>query len=1041
MQKPWNILLFCCFLFCLKPAFAQLNDVEIKVYDFDDGLSHRNVFKVGQDSRGFIWAATINGLNRFDGLQFISYNSSSQHNQIPFDAISDLHIDQDNHLWLANPDYITILDAENNTYDTLKIKDGPVIRRESWVPNNLFQDSDKGVWMASYDERSAQTYIQFVGPDLSHATLFTVDGQYTKRPITQVEEYIYIGAFENELWQLSTEGDLLKKFYLPSPEGGRSSHRVMQLQAQGSVLWVLLSDGHLYSLKRGADTFQLHPASKRIADQGLVSALLVEENGDFWIGGESVLWHYDALKNEIQDFDAPIRQIVKNTTTYRQIFKDQSDVIWVASNFGLTKIVQSNDLFTSYLSGGSEYCSNVYCSTRGITEDDEGNIYISYYNSIHVLNPNTNSIKLLFPSNDYFNYPFGITYHDKALYTGNGRRIDLETLEVDTLFNQPNIDLGAVIVDRDGLMWFGFQHWLYLYNPKTGVIEEYRDREGGWKEEDGDISYIYQGKTNDYIWIGTNGNGIFKIEKSRGRIAHYTSHELSRIKLNNDRINALYEDKNQQLWAASGNGLMRIDILNTTLRTFTTEDGLPNNFINGILPEGDSCMWASTDNGLCRFSTAKENCINFFSQDGLSSNEFNRISFYKANDGRMYFGGLNGVNAFYPSPRFLEQREEQEEAKLLFTAFSKYDGDQDSITVRNHGLDNNERLILSPWDRFFTFSFALGDYRHPRENQFTYILEGYDDSWSSPNSLNIVRYNNIPAGNYTFRVRAIAGKGEYYKDELQVKLRIKEAYYNTWWFWLIIGLLLTGGIYGFMRYRIYRIQQREKALEKLVKERTQELEVEKQKSEELLLNILPAETAEELKQHGSAKAKRHELVTVMFSDFKGFTKISEQMDPEELVAEIDFCFRAFDEIMDKHGLEKIKTVGDAYLCVGGISNMDDTEEAIRVVKAALEIQEFLHGIGIEKQLNKEPYFEARIGIHTGPVVAGIVGIKKFAYDIWGDTVNVASRMETHSEAGRVNISGVTYDLVQPNFKCSFQGQFTEKDHENIDMYFVDHYLG
>ena len=426
---------------------------------------------------------------------------------------------------------------------------------------------------------------------------------------------------------------------------------------------------------------------------------------------------------------------------------------------------------------------------------------------------------------------------------------------------------------------------------------------------------------------------------------------------------------------------------------------------------------------------------------GLSSNEFNRISFYKARDGRMYFGGLNGVNAFYPSRRFLAQRDEQEEAKLLFTAFSKYDSDQDSIYVLNHGLDNDETMLLSPWDRFFTFSFALGDYRAPRENQFSYILEGYDENWSTPSSLNLVRYNNIPAGTYTFRARAIAGKGEFYNDELQLKLKIRQAYYQTWWFWLGIALLTLGVVYGFLRYRIYRIEQREKALEKLVKERTQELEIEKQKSEELLLNILPADTAEELKKYGTAKAKRHELVTVMFSDFKGFTKISEQLEPEDLVAEIDFCFRAFDEIMDKHSLEKIKTVGDAYLCVGGISNMDDTEEAIRVVKAALEIQEFLKAISLEKKLNQHPYFEARIGIHTGPVVAGIVGIKKFAYDIWGDTVNVASRMETHGVAGRVNISGTTHGLVQHRFQCTFHDQFTEKDHENIDMYFVDHFLG
>jgi class 3 adenylate cyclase len=164
------------------------------------------------------------------------------------------------------------------------------------------------------------------------------------------------------------------------------------------------------------------------------------------------------------------------------------------------------------------------------------------------------------------------------------------------------------------------------------------------------------------------------------------------------------------------------------------------------------------------------------------------------------------------------------------------------------------------------------------------------------------------------------------------------------------------------------------------------------------------------------------------------------MDPEDLVAEIDHCFRAFDEIMEKYGLEKIKTVGDAYLCVGGIRD-DDGDEATRVTLAAMEIQKFMTGLKVQREAENKPCFEARIGIHTGPVVAGIVGIKKFAYDIWGDTVNVAARMETNGEAGKVNISEATYNLIGKLFRCNYHGQYTETDGEDINMYFVEEYLG
>jgi class 3 adenylate cyclase len=210
----------------------------------------------------------------------------------------------------------------------------------------------------------------------------------------------------------------------------------------------------------------------------------------------------------------------------------------------------------------------------------------------------------------------------------------------------------------------------------------------------------------------------------------------------------------------------------------------------------------------------------------------------------------------------------------------------------------------------------------------------------------------------------------------------------------------------------------------------------KKRSDELLLNILPEEVAEELKAKGSADAKQFDDVTVMFTDFKGFTQISEKLSPTELVNEIHTCFKAFDNIIGKHNIEKIKTIGDAYMCAGGLP-VANTTNATDVVNAAMEIQLFMHEhLQQRKSEGKEP-FEIRIGIHTGPVVAGIVGVKKFAYDIWGDTVNIASRMESSGEAGKVNISGSTYELVKDKFACTHRGKIQAKNKGEIDMYFAE----
>ena len=222
-------------------------------------------------------------------------------------------------------------------------------------------------------------------------------------------------------------------------------------------------------------------------------------------------------------------------------------------------------------------------------------------------------------------------------------------------------------------------------------------------------------------------------------------------------------------------------------------------------------------------------------------------------------------------------------------------------------------------------------------------------------------------------------------------------------------------------------------LEHKVEERTNELYIEKKKSDDLLLNILPEVVAQELKQTGRTTPRSYEVATVMFTDFENFTLKSERLSPEDLVSIIDSCFKKFDEIISRHNIEKIKTIGDAYLCVSGLPDTKD-HNAVNVINAAMEIVDVIK----EQQLSSDSgFFDIRIGIHTGPLVAGVVGHKKFAYDIWGDTVNTAARMEQNSEANRINISNSTYELVKDKFHCTFRGKQPAKNKGLIEMYFVD----
>jgi len=245
------------------------------------------------------------------------------------------------------------------------------------------------------------------------------------------------------------------------------------------------------------------------------------------------------------------------------------------------------------------------------------------------------------------------------------------------------------------------------------------------------------------------------------------------------------------------------------------------------------------------------------------------------------------------------------------------------------------------------------------------------------------------------------------------------------------------------KHLIEELKEYNEQLEEKVLLRTKEIEKQKEiieaaklQSDSLLLNILPGEIADELKKFGKSYARKHDQVSVLFADIKGFTSIAEKLTPVKLVTQLDEVFGAFDNIIAKHGMEKIKTIGDAYMCACGLP-LADNENAIKSVNAALDMQQFIKEFGAANKIQNLPVFEIRIGIHTGPLVAGVVGLKKFAYDIWGDAVNLASQMEQHSEPGKVNISGETYSLVKNYFNCTYRGKIETKSKGEVDMYFVD----
>jgi adenylate cyclase len=253
---------------------------------------------------------------------------------------------------------------------------------------------------------------------------------------------------------------------------------------------------------------------------------------------------------------------------------------------------------------------------------------------------------------------------------------------------------------------------------------------------------------------------------------------------------------------------------------------------------------------------------------------------------------------------------------------------------------------------------------------------------------------------------------------------------------IVIGLIILAAI-EFAVYKLLELKfkRKQKVLEQIIDKKNEDIVHIKEKTEALLANVLPKNTANELMANGKATKTKYNFVTVLFSDIQGFTQIAEEMNPEVLIDELDKFFFHFDSVVEKFRIEKIKTIGDAYMCAGGIPEKNRTNP-VEVILAALEMQEYMKNLKEASLIQGMKYWDIRIGIHTGTVIAGVVGHKKLSYDIWGDTVNIASRMESSGEAGKINISGATYEFVKDFFICEYRGKMPVKYKGELEMYFV-----
>lgn len=557
----------------------------------------------------------------------------------------------------------------------------------------------------------------------------------------------------------------------------------------------------IYVLENGATTFKPHPANSQLSayKKFPIFDFIQSPDGQIWISGEDrQLLVYHETSGKWHSFHEDLVKLIPNRLTLGKMFMDNTGVLWVRTIMGLIKVNTQRTWFDTYFTLPADAC-NGYCSFRGFTEDHAGNIYASFYGNIFKIDPTgiTDYTTVLpFP-----NTPFDLFYENENLLLNDGRVYNLNTNQVGNIYQSNNInfvDLGIYTSDENNEPWWGYRSKIYRINRENinPFWEEMLDLGRGNKKLITDIKFD---KSTRNIWIASPDNlQTYHIES--GKVETIDNSLLGKF----DAIRYLYPDNDSSIWLGTEKGLIHYNYSDGISKKYLKEDGLPDNYIVSILPEGDSCLWLATNYGLSRFDKNSENFINFYEEDGLANNEFNRRSAFKARDGKLFFGGIRGVTAFYPSEIMKKYSVPILSEKLSLIAFSKTDINRDT-TITTYFQGETPLFNIYHQNKTFNIEFALTDYRQTDKIQYSYQLQGYDGIWSKPSPDNSVKFNSLPSGSYNLKIRALNGKGQWHSNELNLKINVHPPWWESWWAYSVYFLVISGicfGIYFFLKKRL-----------------------------------------------------------------------------------------------------------------------------------------------------------------------------------------------------------------------------------------------
>lgn len=899
--------LACCFLVTLGAGSAQAQSfiARNQFYGVENGLSHREVNAIFQDKQGFMWFGTRYGLNRFDGYSFTWH--TRERDGLPFNDVQAITEDNDGYLWLAGPSShhsICLYHPIRKEVVSFKEKFGQDLRPHCNNPRGLLKKAQDGtIFFLADAPLRLMSYHSSRG--LKSVSL---PANWKNCGLAGISKRGTLWGVVNDsmLMEIDPTGRVLQRYV----HDGRVQLRMGG--PQNGMIFYYTTEPLTGGIDRmyGIDELSVRtevPLETLEQDRSYFPELL------FKFDSTGLMWAHDRLLGAggtvLVDVGQQFPEL--NAIGIRSFFRDQNGALWLGGNFGAYRIQIRDNRFNTLLQTTSNTSLREGNACRGIFVDDEY-LYVNLQeDGLYRVTRIGNEKKLLYKNTQewghlaLYNSP-----NNQYLYVGSSGKLlryDKSTGDTLTLTFPPAFSVWTMYETGNSHMLVGGRSGLYTVDLNTndvGLFQQFNQ----YKElADAHILDIHA-DNNGQVWI-CSSSGLYAWDATKGITARYWSKGAGQFYLPADEFQHFYQDEDGTYWIGTAfTGLLHWDKKKNSVKQYTRVDGLSNNNIYAVYPDGSGNLWLTSDNGLMQFNRKTGITHTYLVRDGIAHNEFNRLSHFKGADGRMYFGGLNGITTFHPGS-FLRNNKTSINSPLRIAMFQQFDGSSGKLEDRTASLLSNKEIVVYPGDRFLVFELSLLTFEDQNQAQYAYMLEGVDKDWNYQNE-RVLRLSGLPSGLHKLRIRGQSADGTWSAEEVVIPIRVMLPLMLRPWFLGLMGLLLVVSVYGLFRLRNWQHKRDQLLLESEIDRVTAKLKLDNQTIER---------QAEELRHLDALKSRffanvSHELrtpLTLMLSPLNTVLKNKKLDDPSRQLLNLasdngEQLLRLLAEILDLSKLESGK---------------------------------------------------------------------------------------------------------------------------------------